>query len=489
MKLTVEIAFVRAADPNREARTAIMKACTYEQAGAEYLRRRTGMPWLGKVCLAKDDSGGLRFPVGMLKDVLRVLKKRKVVVEIDDKRASPRRIKSLAWNPEIVPRPHQIGSVDAIMVPGLYYGTGTIKAPIRSGKTITAALAIFRMAVRTVFVVPSKQLVQQSRASLARCLCTDIGVCSDGPWIIRDVTVASAQALAYARKHRKEDYARLAAQCDMVIVDEVHHMTGQAWNKAVVGLGARYRVGLSATAYFNEQSEVERGVMWVRALCGGIVFDVSVSDMIDAGYLVAPDIYLHDIAEPALRGMRWSEDLKKRGILENHVRNAKIVDLAVKAADNGSRVLIVANRRKHIEDLADMVQKAGRKCNFAYGKTTSDERNAHVASLLNGEAPIVVANVFGEGVDLPQVDVVINAEGGKDPKQSMQRMRNLTACAGKCHATFHDFYDRTSHYLQDHSDQRLRLYRSERSFRVHMDTRLEKKRCDRIPPAECPFWP
>lgn len=479
MKLTIELQTVRLSHPTREARAAIRKACTYEQAGCEYVRRATGQPWLGRVCLAKDDTGGVRFPIGMLRDVIRVLRKRGVTFEIEDSRATPKKIKTLRWNAAIVPRQHQIESCDAVMQPGLYFGSGTIKAPIRSGKTITAALLIFRMSVRTVFVVPSKHLVVQARMALARALGADpddIGLCSDGKWTIRDVNVASAQALALARKTRKDDYAKLAAHCDMVIVDEVHHMTGASWNKGVVGLGARYRIGLSATAYFNEQSEIERGVMHVRALCGGIVHDVSVSDMIEAGFLVAPDIFMHDIREPKCRGMAWGEELKRAAIVENTGRNSKIIEIAMEAAAKGSRVLIIANRRKHIERLGEMLAEAGARHAVANGSTKIGERNDHVARLLSGEAPIVVANVFGEGVDLPQVDVVINAEGGKDPKQTMQRMRNLTACAGKRQAVFHDFYDRTSRHLQKHADERARMYRSERGFRLHMQ--LQETQCD-----------
>lgn len=486
MKLTVETSTARIADPSREARTAIRKACTYEEAGAEFLRRKTGMPWLGKVCLAKDEGAGIRFPVGMLRDVLRVLQKRQVAVTVEDKRTTPKRIDTLRWNEEIVPRPHQIASCDAVMRPGLYYGTGTIKAPIRSGKTITAALIIYRMRMRTVFVVPSKELVRQATAALKRALGCDIGVCSEGTWTIRDVNVASVQALCAAKKTRPKDYAKLMERCDLVIVDEVHHMTGRQWNKAVEGLQSRYRIGLSATAYFTERSEIERGIMWVRSLCGGIVHDVSISDMIEAGYLVAPDIYLHDIREPKCRGMQWGEQLKRIAIVENEGRNRQIVRLAMKHAAAGSRVLIIANRIAHIEALHAMVEAAGSPCGMAIGKTTTDERNAHLERLINGEAPIVVANVFGEGVDLPAVDVVINAEGGKDPKQAMQRMRNLTACAGKSHAIFHDFYDRTSRHLQEHAEERLRLYRSERAFRVHFNDELRGTPCTATS-APCPF--
>lgn len=484
MKLTVETATARIADPTREARTAIRKACTYEEAGAEYLRRKTGMPWIGKVCLAKDDSGGIRFPVGMLRDVLRVLRKRSLEITIDDRRETPRRIANLSWNEEIVPRSHQLASCDAVMKPGLYFGTGTIKAPIRSGKTITAGLIIYRMAVRTVFVVPSKELVKQASAALRKVLQCDVGVCAEGAWTIRDINVASVQALCAAKKNRPTEYAKLAERCDLVIVDEVHHMTGKQWNKAVEGLKPRYRVGLSATAYFTEQSEIERGIMWVRSLCGGIVHDVSVSDMIDAGYLVAPDIYMHDVREPKCRGMQWGEALKKRAITENEGRNSQIVALAMKHAKAGSRVLIIANRTAHIDRLHEMIEAAGSPCGIAYGSTKDQERNDHLERLMSLEAPIVVANVFGEGVDLPAVDVVINAEGGKDQKQAMQRMRNLTACAGKRHAVFHDFYDRTSHYLQEHADERLRLYRSERAFRVHFNEELRTQSCSSAP---CPF--
>jgi len=66
------------------------------------------------------------------------------------------------------------------------------------------------------------------------------------------------------------------------------------------------------------------------------------------------------------------------------------------------------------------------------------------------------------------VAAVVNAEGGKDVKRTIQRMRNLTPCDGKTEAVFVDFIDQTNPYLAEHSLARLQTYRSEPAFRLEI---------------------
>ena len=81
---------------------------------------------------------------------------------------------------------------------------------------------------------------------------------------------------------------------------------------------------------------------------------------------------------------------------------------------------------------------------------------------------MLLGTVFAEGVDIPEVEVVINAEGGRDAKATMQRMRNMTVAEGKNRALLIDFMDEFNPYLQKHSMERLKVYRSIPEFNVEV---------------------
>lgn len=452
---------------SKKEASIVKKTCSYKVAGSNFVKSA----WDGTVRLfSAVDESTLKIKIGLLGIVLATL--RRSAIEVADLRKVPPKVAVSLLN-EISARPHQARSVDAVSRPGPLYGIGTIKAPIRSGKTITAALLIERFKVRALFVVPSKHLAIQSREVLCRVLQTHVGLIGLGERSVGEiVTVATAQSLSSLESAERK---KLRGVFGLVIVDEVHHMTGKEWNKGIASLSPRYRIGLSATAYFGATSEIERGILQALALCGDVVVDVPIDEMIRAGYLVAPKIFLHEVKSPKWRG-RYSPAMLEACIVKNDGRNSSIAALAKRHFDAGQRVLVIARLLDHIEELACYLRALGVPVETCIGETK--DRKRIVASLLNAEK-VVISNVLGEGVDLPELEVVIIAGGGSDPKDTMQRLRCLTACEGKVEAIVHDFFDNTSRYLAAHSEQRFAVYR-EHGFDVTEDF----KRCT---PQPCPF--
>jgi superfamily II DNA or RNA helicase len=197
--------------------------------------------------------------------------------------------------------------------------------------------------------------------------------------------------------------------------------------------------------------------------------------MIDAGFLVDPLIYMHRISTPQFKG-RYGAELIEACITTNAERNTKIAKIAQEAFGGGKSVLIIARLLDHIEALRAAVETLGLPVATCIGETSAQERKSAVESLLRREK-IVISNVLGEGVDLPALEVVIVAAGGKDPKETMQRLRCLTACVGKNQAIVHDFHDACSTYLMQHSEIRLATYA--REFRVTKTYKERPESCSK----------
>ena len=74
---------------------------------------------------------------------------------------------------------------------------------------------------------------------------------------------------------------------------------------------------------------------------------------------------------------------------------------------------------------------------------------------------VLIGTVFGEGIDLPRLDTVIMAAGGKSERLVIQRMgRALRPFDGKQRARIIDFLDQDGGMLERHSRQRMEVYRS-----------------------------
>jgi superfamily II DNA or RNA helicase len=417
--------------------------------------------WDGAEHLLKQRATGVTFPTGLLDDVIKALNSFGCDVSLNDKRSSPLGL-VYKWNDDIKPRKYQERAIKRFME----HGFGILKMPIRSGKTKTAARIIHLIQQRAVFIVPSKTLLHQTIASLQECFPEErIGQIGSGKWDVQNITVATTQSLVSARSRKKPCYKELIDIMGFIIFDECHHLVGKAWCEVMMDFKGRYRLGLSATPLLENRKEVAKGVIWLKASCGPIRADVNMSEMIEQGWLVRPTFKLFRIDAPegfTKRG--WSKGLMDKLIFFNDNRNERIATLAREYARAGKRVLIVTRRLEQVDLLHQKLPNSG----YIIGEVTQSERERRMREFTSGATPIMIGSIFREGVDVPEIDVLINAEGGYDDKMTMQRLRNLTPFEGKTEAVVIDFMDMTNKFFAKHSRARLKVYRSEPAFRIEL---------------------
>ncbi len=466
--------------------------------------------WDGREHLLTFRRGRYRAPIGLLAIIKREMESQDTPYEVKRRKQSPPPSVEFDWNPDVILRPYQRKAMK-LFCRAPERGRGILKMPIRSGKTKTAAGIIHKLGVRAMFLVPSQMLLHQTAKSLAESLPgAKIGIIGDGQWSEGDVTVATIQTLGRLRggtKHqckgnklrdasgnpidsRHEDKPaqcgrkkcagahRFIAKADprylgiiegygLVIFDECHHLRGDSWHGVMVDFNCRYRLGLSATVFFKDKSEQERGVIWLRACCGEIKHEVSTSRLIEKGYLMRQHVEIYKVTQPNKHDKGWSQELKNECIYENEWRNALIIKLTKEKLEKHHRnVMIVTNRKNQIHHLVDIMEKAKMDFVVLTGDDSTQARDDRVDMFKRDRVRIILGTVFGEGIDIPEVEVVVNAEGGKDAKATIQRMRNLTPSEGKGKAVLIDFWDDTNGYFRRHSNARVRTYQSEKAFIV-----------------------
>lgn len=454
----------------RLALKELRNAFSYRVKGAHFDARFRSGYWDGRESLItyKRARDTYSIPAGVAQEVLDLLDELGVQYELTDKRRKPRTRIETRWADADNLRPHQIRALEAATTPRgslRTVGRGILDMSIRSGKTRTAAAIIAKLGVKTTFVVTSQMLLRQAVDALSEALGIQIGVCGEGEWAPGDVTVATIQTLAARRGSKAFD--QLARETDLLIADECHHLVAEKWRKAVLAFDSPYKIGLSATTGLEEDAPNES--LWVRAATGDVLIRVSPSEMIEAGYLMRPDIRLIPIRAPSNVATRaWSGSLVEACIYSNPVRNALIVRETVRLHAEGMRVLVVSNRLSQIAALEERMRRAGLRVATVTGAVGGDERERMVEGYLRGHYDVLVGTVFGEGVDIPEIEAVINASGGRSEKATMQRMRNLTPHHGKTEAVFIDFVDLMHPIFAKHSKERLAVYRSERAFRVRI---------------------
>ena len=105
-----------------------------------------------------------------------------------------------------------------------------------------------------------------------------------------------------------------------------------------------------------------------------------------------------------------------RGIILR-VRPKKIAPLYRKIwMDEGSPLRVYSDRIT--KSLNDMIEDAV----FMSGQTPAEERKEILEDFGNKKIKILISTVVNEGVNIPSMDVIIMAGGGKSNKQTVQKL-------------------------------------------------------------------
>lgn len=483
-RVYIDNRFVKIEGAEKRLLQSLNLVSSYKVAGFYFSKAYRAGWWDGYEKLMKYDRGDdtWRAPIGLLDDFLLALKVQNVEYEIVDNRTNPREIE-VGWNGMTL-RPYQLKAVNRVLAPGPGYGTGILNMPIRSGKTKTGAALIKILRVPTLFVVPSTMLLGQTRKSLEETLAMSIGQIGDEVFEVSDVTVVTFQSLLALKKAKvgsakHETWKQLVNDTGLIILDECHHLTAGAWRECVMTLNARYRIGLSATAFPNIEKENEKGVIWLKAVCGPVRIRLKMAKLIEDGYLKSSRVIMHVISEPDRRKRSWSQALLSECVTNNPIRNGMIADYAAKYSALGSRIVIVSNRHEQVRQVYDELRKRGLRAAYLVGsdnatyalrKDNAEEKAKKISELIDKSVPIIVGTILSEGVDIPQIEVVIIAEGGKDIKSTIQRLRNLTQSEDKGDAVIIDFMDETAKYFKKHSKERKSVYEEHGGFTVEIVT-------------------
>ena len=107
---------------------------------------------------------------------------------------------------------------------------------------------------------------------------------------------------------------------------------------------------------------------------------------------------------------------------------------------------------------------------FIHGDTPLDRRTEILEDFKSGVFGVLITSVIlDQGIDIPNIDVLVLAGGGSSQIKSLQRIgRGLRWNAHKEKLTVIDFADRTHRYLAKHAYDRVNSYANEECFSIDL---------------------
>jgi superfamily II DNA or RNA helicase len=404
-----------------------------------------------------------KFPTGWSGQFIERLKEKDVPVTWRDCREKP---SPTPLNGSACSVPPLRDYQQAALEKCLSVGRGVVHHATGAGKTVVMAAVLKELGLNSIIIVPTINLLNQTEQELKEMVGEEnVGRIGDSSFDPALFTVSTVQSLWSRFKTNDHQLSLLFEKCDVLIMDEAHHINIAGKDKIqntyfqiALQLNAFYKIGLTATP--GKVGSLERELL--EGATGRVLHHVSSSVLIERGLLARPDIQIYRIT-PTQRYSDWQLAYREN-ILRNAKRNHLICDLARKYSDEGKSVLITVTRvAEHGAVLNEMMPDAI----FMSGSTKGEDRVDYLKDFASKKSPILISTVVNEGVNIPALDVIILAGGGKSIKQTVQRIgRALRTSKGKALATIIDFYDKDNGMLERHSKARMRVYKSEPSFNL-----------------------
>lgn len=344
------------------------------------------------------------------------------------------------------PRPYQAEAIESWLN---HEGRGVVVLPTGAGKTVVALMALARLKLRTLIVVPTIELLYQWRDAVVERLQIpkrSVGVVGDGHKEWRPITVITYASAAMPNAPLND--------IGLLICDEAHHLPSPSYATIATRSNAPYRLGLTATP---DRADGEHNAL--GELIGPLVYRRSPADLSAEGHIaqyVEKRVFVSLTDEESLRyealmgEWKWflsskrhvlakggdffgelirrsATDPQARRALQAH-HQARMIALNAEAKLHEVERLLGEHRDDKVivfseyNALVDTISQRLAMPSITY-KTAADERKGILGGFRDGSySKLVTGRVLNEGVDVPDANVAIVVSGSSTTREYIQRL-------------------------------------------------------------------
>lgn len=334
---------------------------------------------------------------------------------------------------------------------------GIVLAATGVGKTFIAALYFKYLIGRGVMVVDELTLLAQSKTEIESVIGEDVGVVGNSMFIPRRVSVATVQTL---HRHRRDPrFQKWFQSLDVIIIDEIHVAINRRNIDVVSTLKPLAVFGLTATLQLDKP-EVR---FPVTALTGPVVFRYSIQEGVEAEHLTRGRICFVDFRDDLPKktpgyttkeegwvdGWKRAADYRYR-IATNDARNKCIEAITREGLVRGKKIIVLAEQIDHLKLLSELLDDVPHRV-LSGDKELSGDSRLRIKAMRDMDAGkvqlLLASRVFGKGVNIRRVDVIIDATGLPGRDSAIQRYgRGVRTAEGKEELLYVDISDKGNRF-------------------------------------------
>lgn len=280
---------------------------------------------------------------------------------------------------------------------------GYVGLPTGWGKTVLFSELIEATGLKTIIVVPTRILVDQTGERLSEFAeGVDVGkIYSYAKEFDRQVTIITDASLA---RHIENGTLR-PQEYPLLVLDEVHRLLSDKRSEAVRRFTNAIKIGFTATPRFSTDR-------YVGKLLNTEIHNMTVKEAVGEGLLCPLSAYIAqteiDLTNVSVtRSGEYDEKELERAI-NVKARNQSAVELYQKMFD-GQRALVYCVGIQHAEEVAKLFIENGVPARHISGKQGRKEQDEIKEQFRSGEIRVLCnADILIEGFDEPRASVCLN---------------------------------------------------------------------------------
>ncbi|NRA83547.1 MAG: DEAD/DEAH box helicase family protein [Gammaproteobacteria bacterium] len=386
--------------------TSKLKRCAVFSNPKFYKKQALRMSTFGTsryVCSAHIESNYLMLPRGCLGTVESILQQQSVLLNYSDKRYQGEPLVSIKFTGKL--KPQQSKAMNAM----LKSDNGILVTVTGFGKTVVILALIAKRKVNTLILVHNRQLAQQWQAQAEVFLNhTEIGSLLGGKdKLSGQVDIATYQSLV---SKNGRDINAAIENYGQIIVDECHHLPASNYESLIKSTRAKYIHGITATPKRRDGLEklmhYQLGDVLYKAKREKLQFEQFVTTR--ETRVSFPPSWFEAETKPHISAIYQHLTTDER-------RNKTIVLDIVKAVTTEHSVMVLTERREHIEILSKLLCNSNIKVIELHGGISAQQRQQRIKFLKeshdikDSSDPFVIVatgKYVGEGFDLPHLDTL-----------------------------------------------------------------------------------
>jgi len=352
----------------------------------------------------------------------------------------------------------------------IYFPRGVVDAATNAGKTaVIAGVYLNLLKEERMLIIIHRKTVYRELIKYFESVFQEVGQINDKEYSVKPVTIAMIQTLY---KHIDNvNIIKDLGTFTVLAVDESHRAGADTYSKTLIHCNAGMRLFLSGTAFDSDDLV---GKMVIVGLSGSRLLKISKKYLMDKGVSTPVKVHMH-LCNTILHTIVFDyDDCINTLIYESVERIALINKIITDRIDKGP-ILIAVEKTEHGKFIQQYLLKFNRRVELTHSK--DKEIVPKIEAFREGSIDVLISTgVLKEGVNLPLIQTIIMAAGGKSKIYIKQWCgRGERRHESKTEVELHDFYD-IGKYVQNHSIERVKLYKAEELEVVeHYDIKDVKK--------------